>query len=259
MLIQLRLTREQDKKMEELPLGYRFYPTEEELISFYLHNKLEGERQERMQLVIPDISIYDIEPWDLPKLSGQLCQGDTEQWFFFAPRQEREARGGRPNRTTASGYWKATGSPGHVYSSDNRVIGLKKTMVFYTGKAPSGRKTKWKMNEYRAIEVHELSNNATPQLRHEFSLCRVYVISGSFRAFDRRPQEAVARETQLLGGAATSSVHGPPPVDMTSSPETSYSVEDHGDNPGPAESASWGTVVGLAPPAWDWPGQLDWP
>jgi hypothetical protein len=101
---------------------------------------------------------------NVAELSGELCQGDTEQWFFFTPRQEREARGGRPNRTTASGYWKATGSPGYVYSSDNRVIGLKKTMVFYTGKAPRGRKTKWKMNEYRAIEVHESSSNATPKV-----------------------------------------------------------------------------------------------
>ncbi|TYK31039.1 NAC domain-containing protein 90-like [Cucumis melo var. makuwa] len=28
--------------------------------------------------------------------------------------------------------------------------------------------------------------------RHEFSLCRVYVISGCFRAFDRRPMEVIA-------------------------------------------------------------------
>ena len=52
--------------MEELHIGYRFYPTEEELVSFYLDNKLEGRRQE-LQHVIPEISIYDIEPWDLPR------------------------------------------------------------------------------------------------------------------------------------------------------------------------------------------------
>jgi hypothetical protein len=56
---------------------------------------------------------------------------DKEQWFFFIPRQESEVRGGRPRRLTTTGYWKATGSPNHVYSSDNRVIGMKRTMVFY--------------------------------------------------------------------------------------------------------------------------------
>lgn len=83
---------------------------------------------------------------------GELCQGDKEQWFFFVPRTEREVRGGRPSRTTCSGYWKATGSPSHVFSAENKVIGLKKSMVFYRGKAPNGTKTKWKMNEYRAIQ-----------------------------------------------------------------------------------------------------------
>ncbi|KAF7142798.1 hypothetical protein RHSIM_Rhsim05G0037500 [Rhododendron simsii] len=133
-----------------LPAGYRFHPTEEELVSFYLHQKLEGKRID-LHRVIPVLNIFEHEPCGLPKLSGELCHGDTEQWFFFVPRQEREARGGRPNRTTASGYWKATGSPNYVYSLDNRVIGMKKTMVFYEGKVPSGRKTEWKMNEYRAI------------------------------------------------------------------------------------------------------------
>lgn len=99
------------------------------------------------------------------ELAGERCRGDTEQWFFFTPRQEREARGGRPNRTTETGYWKATGSPGYVYSSDNRVIGVKKTMVFYKGKAPAGRKTKWKMNEYRAIEgVADSSSTSVPKV-----------------------------------------------------------------------------------------------
>lgn len=175
--------------MEDIfPPGFRFFPTEEELVSFYLNNKLQGQTS-AIDRVIPVIDINGVEPWNLPTLAGELCREDKEQWFFFSPGQEREARGGRPNRTTACGYWKATGSPGYVYSSDNKVIGVKKTMVFYKGKAPSGRKTKWKMNEYRAIQVSNQSNTATPQLRREFSLCRVYVISGSFRAFDRRPLE----------------------------------------------------------------------
>lgn len=109
------------------------------------------------------------------ELAGQRCQGDTEQWFFFVPRQEREARGGRPSRTTEFGYWKATGSPDYVYSSDNRVIGVKKSMVFYEGRAPTGRKTKWKMNEYRAIQNEaDSSSNPTPKV-HIYVCIYMYI------------------------------------------------------------------------------------
>ncbi|RDX66073.1 NAC domain-containing protein 90, partial [Mucuna pruriens] len=173
--------------MENMPPGYRFYPTEEELISFYLHNKLQGERED-INRVIPVVDIYDYNPSQLPQISGEASLRDTEQWFFFIPRQETEARGGRPKRLTTTGYWKATGSPNHVYSSDNRIIGIKRTMVFYSGRAPNGTKTDWKMNEYTAIKPQPSSSNKTvPTLRKEFSLCRVYRKSKCLRAFDRRP------------------------------------------------------------------------
>ena len=97
------------------------------------------------------------------EFSGDLCHGDPEQWFFFIPRQESEARGGRPRRLTQTGYWKATGSPNYVYSSNNRIIGLKRTMVFYNGRAPNGTKTEWKMNEYKAIDGEvSASTSAAP-------------------------------------------------------------------------------------------------
>ncbi|XP_057484706.1 NAC domain-containing protein 90-like [Actinidia eriantha] len=209
--------------MEEMPPGYRFYPTEEELVSFYLRNKLQRNRDE-LDRVIPVLDIFELEPWHLPKLSGELCHRDTEQWFFFAPRQEREAHGGRPSRTMASGYWKATGSPSYVYSSDNRVIGVKKTMVFYEGKAASGRKTKWKMNEYRAIE--QPAGCTVPKLRNELSLCRVYVISGSFRAFDRRPVGSETGRTVIQQIRGDQSTQNTRTVEKTSSSECSSSEED---------------------------------
>ncbi|XP_044504579.1 NAC domain-containing protein 90-like [Mangifera indica] len=244
--------------MEDLPTGFRFYPTEEELVSFYLLNQLEGQKQE-LHDVIPVMNLYDIEPWQLPKFAGRSCQGDTEQWFFFTPRQEREARGGRPSRTTPSGYWKATGSPNYVYSSDNRVIGVKKTMVFYKGKAPTGRKTKWKMNEYRAIEGGaNPSKDAIPRLRHEFSLCRIYVVSGSFRAFDRRPLDASVRETRPPADGATTSTQDTTTVARTSSPETSYSGEDHIDLPETTGDTNLRMVDNQEMPLWDWE-ELDWP
>ncbi|KAK9170372.1 hypothetical protein Syun_002512 [Stephania yunnanensis] len=182
---------------EERVPGFRFYPTEEELLQFYLHNKLHGKILHDLQRVIPDFNIYELDPWHLPSVAGEMCIEDKEQWFFFTARQEREANGGRPNRITSSGYWKATGSPCYVYSSDSHVIGMKKTMVFYKGKAPNGRKTKWKMNEYRAIEG---DTSATFMLRHEFCVCRIYVTSGFLRSFDRRPSAATTSERPIQHG-----------------------------------------------------------
>lgn len=101
---------------------------------------------------------------EYPEFAGDRCNSDPEQWFFFIPRQESEARGGRPRRLTLTGYWKATGSPGPVYSN-NRNIGIKRTMVFYEGRAPGGKKTEWKMNEYKAIQGESSSSTATnPQV-----------------------------------------------------------------------------------------------
>ncbi|CAL9231156.1 unnamed protein product [Arabidopsis halleri] len=233
---------------DEVTIGFRFYPTEEELVAFYLRNQLEGRSDDSMHRVIPVLDVFEVEPSHLPNVAGVRCRGDAEQWFFFVPRQEREARGGRPSRTTGSGYWKATGSPGPVFSNDNRMIGVKKTMVFYTGKAPTGRKTKWKMNEYKAVD--ETVNASTiPKLRHEFSLCRVYITTGSSRAFDRRPVEVLQTERMLTCDVAVAETS----FRVESSSETSISGGENIDL-----SMSTELVDGLTEPIWEWE-QLSWP
>nr|CAB3461332.1 unnamed protein product [Digitaria exilis] len=198
---------------EQTPPGFRFYPTEEELLCFYLRNKLDGVRRGDIERVIPVADVCALDPWQLLGTSSThdfACShrgafsGDGEPWFYFCPRQEREARGGRPSRTTPSGYWKAAGTPGLVYAADGRPIGTKKTMVFYRGRAPGGAKTNWKLNEYKALEDEDTpaaaAHGAAPapslqlplQTRSEFSLCRLYTRSGCPRQFDRRPRAAAA-------------------------------------------------------------------
>ncbi|KAK1287110.1 NAC domain-containing protein 90 [Acorus calamus] len=215
--------------MIELSPGYRFFPTEEELVTFYLRHKLNHHRREEIERIIPVANIYAVDPQHLPRVHNQ---GDPEQWFFFSPMQEREAQGGRPSRTTPSGYWKATGSPSWVRSSNNKVVGCKKTMVFYEGRAPTGRKTEWKMNEYRALEEETATPAIASQFRTEFSLCRVYVKSRS-RSFDRRPrfvaQGAPSTSSSICNlsmstGGDDDTVSGQ--MNFTGSPENSSSSGD---------------------------------
>lgn len=51
--------------MEDPPPGFRFYPTEEELVSFYLQKQLQGQSH-HINRVIPVIDINGVEPWNLP-------------------------------------------------------------------------------------------------------------------------------------------------------------------------------------------------
>ncbi|CAH9112039.1 unnamed protein product [Cuscuta epithymum] len=147
--------------------GFRFHPTEEELVEFYLRRKVEGKRFNVDLITFLDL--YRFDPWELPALAAI---GEKE-WYFYVPRDRKYRNGDRPNRVTTSGYWKATGADRMIRGENSRSIGLKKTLVFYSGKAPKGIRTSWIMNEYR------LPHHETDRLQKgEISLCRVYKRAG---------------------------------------------------------------------------------
>ncbi|CAM8886349.1 unnamed protein product [Rhodiola kirilowii] len=157
--------------METLPPGFRFHPTDEELITFYLLNKIADANFTGR--AITDVDLNKSEPWDLP---GKAKMGEKE-WYFFSLRDRKYPTGVRTNRATNTGYWKTTGKDKEIFNSvSSELIGMKKTLVFYRGRAPRGEKTNWVMHEYR-------NHSKAPfrSAKDEWVVCRVFQKSAGIK------------------------------------------------------------------------------
>ncbi|PIN04431.1 hypothetical protein CDL12_23030 [Handroanthus impetiginosus] len=150
----------------ELPPGFRFHPTDEELITYYLSPKVLN--SSFCTKAIGEVDLNKVEPWDLP---WKAKMGEKE-WYFFCIRDRKYPTGLRTNRATEAGYWKATGKDKEIFRA-KILVGMKKTLVFYRGRAPRGEKTNWVMHEYR-LEGKNSIPNLPKSAKHEWVICRVF-------------------------------------------------------------------------------------
>ncbi|XP_021895617.1 NAC domain-containing protein 83 [Carica papaya] len=129
-----------------LPIGYRFRPTEEELLVHYLKRKAFG--FPLPALIIPEFDVFTTDPWILP---GDMKEKNR---YFFSKGSTMGING------SGSGYWKPIGKEKKIVASSgtNQILGSRKSLAFYESKKkkkktshdhPHATKTRWIMHEYR--------------------------------------------------------------------------------------------------------------
>ncbi|KAF8406736.1 hypothetical protein HHK36_008828 [Tetracentron sinense] len=206
----------EDINEQGLPPGFRFHPTDEELITFYLASKVFNGSFCGME--IAEVDLNRCEPWQLPDMAKM---GERE-WYFFSLRDRKYPTGLRTNRATEAGYWKATGKDKEIYSTSNGVLlGMKKTLVFYKGRAPRGEKTKWVMHEYRLDGDFSFRHAC----KEEWVICRILHKTGE------KKNPFFQAHSHLLEASSSPSTSLPPLLEFPKTLSESHSQKHDLQNP----------------------------
>ncbi|KAJ6377789.1 hypothetical protein OIU78_028082 [Salix suchowensis] len=128
-----------------VPHGFRFNPTDEELIQV-LDRKASG--QEMPLHFILEMNVYERDPEDLEwNESTALSNGER---FYYCKREINDSR-----EVHGLGWWKATSHVKKVYANDHRqpLVGNKRPLTFHRFKdnernRNNAVKTNWIMHEY---------------------------------------------------------------------------------------------------------------
>nr|TKS14601.1 hypothetical protein D5086_0000046750 [Populus alba] len=138
--------------------GFKFQPTNEELLSKYLVPKTRGDIMGCFPMAV--VNLCEHEPWDLPgrsiiKFAGQVT------WYFLCP---RDLRGKVQRRKTKAGYWKSTCRPKSITAEGTKKkIGVMRTLRFYENEVRTG----WMMYEL------DLIANSSQFKKGQYVLCKL--------------------------------------------------------------------------------------
>ncbi|KAK9290381.1 hypothetical protein L1049_008550 [Liquidambar formosana] len=121
--------------------GYKFFPSDEELIVHFLKKKVSDEPVPINR--IRNVNLYLFNPQQL----SELYKVDGEEaLYFFIPRDPKY-NGTQLNRAAGDGYWTDIGEDTIIYSG-SQPVGFRKTLVFFEGKLGHGMRTIWSMHEF---------------------------------------------------------------------------------------------------------------
>ncbi|CAB4277948.1 unnamed protein product [Prunus armeniaca] len=149
-----------------LPVGFKFRPRDDQLLGYYLLNKVRG-TSFMYENVIPEMDLYGkIEPWDIWHEYGGHNLAKAEDLYFFTKLKSLSDKDSRVARTIGSGTWKGENSGTTVSDPKNEENDLGIWKRFHYENPKSVQDGCWIMHEYN---LHPSLVNPTNQ----FVLCRI--------------------------------------------------------------------------------------
>lgn len=97
------------------------------------------------------------------------------EWYFYSALDKRYGNSSRTKRATDRGYWKTTGKDREI-KHGGRTVGMKKTLVYHSGRAPSGDRTNWVMHEYKLVDEQLAQAGIVQVLTHVFRLFILFIV-----------------------------------------------------------------------------------
>ncbi|KAI4316687.1 hypothetical protein L6164_024642 [Bauhinia variegata] len=155
-----------------LPPGCRFYPSEEQLLCYYLTNKNANTTRNENEYIhgcnlIRELDLYDHDPFELPATScfSYGYGGRKRHWYCYTVSVVKETRG--KSRKVRGGFWRRRGRVRNVFTNGgNILVGTRTNFVFYLGNSlKKAVKTDLIIYEYALAD----------RLMASFVLCRVFI------------------------------------------------------------------------------------
>ncbi|VVA33570.1 PREDICTED: NAC [Prunus dulcis] len=153
-----------------LPVGFKFRPRDDQLLGYYLLNKVRG-TSFMYDNVIPEMDLYGkIEPWDIWHEYGGHNLAKSEDLYFFTKLKSLSDKDSRVARTIGSGTWKGENSGTTVSDPKNEENDLGIWKRFHYENPKSVQDGCWIMHEY---SLHPSLVKPKPNSTNQFVLCRI--------------------------------------------------------------------------------------
>ncbi|PRQ21195.1 putative transcription factor NAM family [Rosa chinensis] len=157
------------------PVGFRFHPTDEELIGHYLHLK-NNPNSATPSLVLPEFDLYgEAEPWIIWDAYGGPNLKQQDLFFFTLLKKKANPRGGHAStrhsrRVGSSGTW-SQGEPSRpIFGEKNQETPIgRKTKLRYENKLVPEQHGCWIMEEYTSVD----DQSSCPAAHDHYVICRL--------------------------------------------------------------------------------------